>query len=61
MLEFSAIFEGLIVIGIGVVKISVCLTPLRIAEQKDSGIIVVPVYLCPCHASRTIDASFSAL
>lgn len=33
MLEFSAIFEGLNVIGIGLVKISVCLTLLRIVER----------------------------
>ena len=38
MLEFSAISEGINVLGIGVVKISVCLTLLRVVERARRGI-----------------------
>ena len=38
MLEFSAISEGLNVIGIGVDKISVCLALLRVVERARRGI-----------------------
>ena len=38
MLEFSAICEGLSVFGIGVVKISICLTLLRVVERARRGI-----------------------
>lgn len=38
MLEFSAISEGINVLGIGIVKISVCLTLLRVVERARRGI-----------------------